>query len=123
MDAHTMLKIAAWLFGIAAAGGLVMAAQRFSGRSRPPDALAMLHGLLAAAGLTLLLYAAAFGVLSSLALVSIALFVIAALGGLAINLLFHQRQVALPKPWVIVHAGIAVVAYVTLLLSLRGPGV
>lgn len=121
MDAYTMLRTAAWLFGIAAAGGLVMAAQRFSGRPRPPDALAMLHGLLAAAALTLMVYAAVVATIPALALGATALFLVAALGGLAINLLFHQRQVELPKPWVVIHAAIAVLAYVMLLVSLRSP--
>ena len=45
------MQAAAILFGLAALGGLVMAFLRWSGAPRPPDWLAMGHGLLAAAGL------------------------------------------------------------------------
>jgi hypothetical protein len=121
MDAYTMLKVAAWLFGIAAVGGVVMAAMRFSGTPRPPDALAVVHGLLAGSGLTLMLYAALVVGVSSLAKVSIALFLIAAVGGLVVNLMYHQKQLALPKGMMVGHGALAVLAYVLLLMSLRGP--
>ena len=122
MDAFTMLKAAAWLLGISAAGGLLMAAMRLSDRwPRPPDALAMLHGLLAASALTLMIYAAVVFGVPALALGSIALFVLAALGGLVLNLVYHQKQLALPKTIVIGHGALAVVAYLMLLVSLRTP--
>jgi hypothetical protein len=122
MDSLTMLTAAAWLLGISAAGGLLMAVLRFSGAwPRPPDALAMLHGLLAAAGLTLMIYAAIVAGVPGLALGAIALFVLAALGGLVLNLMFHQKQVELPKPLVLGHGALAVVAYLMLLMSLRSP--
>ena len=57
MDALSMMKTAAVLLGIAAIGGLVMAVIRFRGADRPPTIVLMAHGLLAAAALTLLLYA------------------------------------------------------------------
>ena len=122
MDSLTMLKTAAWLLGIAAAGGLLMAVQRLGGRwPRPPDALAMLHGLLAAAGLTLMIYAAIVAGVPSLALGAIALFILAALGGLFLNLMFHQKRIDLPKGIVLGHGAVAVVAYLMLLMSLRTP--
>jgi hypothetical protein len=52
-----MLQTATILLGLTAVGGLIMAFIRFSGAERPPSWLAMGHGLLAASGLTLLLYA------------------------------------------------------------------
>ena len=61
MDARHLLQAAVWLFAIAAAGGGIMAGIRFAGHRNPPAWLSMLHGLLAAAGLTLTLYAAFVG--------------------------------------------------------------
>ncbi len=111
------MQAAAILFGLAAVGGLVMAVLRWSGAPRPPDWLAMAHGLLAAAGLTLLIHAAFTTGLPTLAQASLGLFVIAAAGGGYINLRYHARQLALPKPWIIGHALLAVVAFALLLVA------
>ena len=117
MDMITMLKTAALLFAAAALGGILMAGIRFSGRPRPPSWLAMGHGLLAAAGLTLLAYAYFMVGIPVLACYALVLFVIAALGGAAMNLLFHSKQLPLPIPLMIVHALLAVTAFALLLLS------
>ena len=114
------MQAAAVLFGVAALGGLFMAFLRWRGAPRPPDWLAMLHGLLAAAGLTLLIQAALTVGLPSLAVLSLCLFVLAALGGMLINLRYHAKQLPLPKAWIVGHAGLAVVAYALLLLALFG---
>ena len=114
------MQAAAILFGLAALGGVVMAFIRWSGAPRPPDWLAMGHGLLAAAALTLLIHAALTTGIPVLAQLSLGLFVVAALGGALINLRFHARQLALPKAWIVGHALLAVVAYGLLLLALSG---
>lgn len=113
----TMLKTAALLFAAAALGGILMAGIRFSGRPRPPSWLAMGHGLLAAAGLTLLIYGWWNVGIPLLAQFATGLFIIAATGGAAMNLLFHAKQLPLPIPLMIVHALLAVTAFVLLLLS------
>ena len=114
------MQAAAILFGLAALGGLVMAFIRWSGTPRPPDWLAMAHGLLAAAGLTLLVHAALTVGVPVLAQASLGLFVLAALGGVVINLRYHAKQLALPKGLIVGHALLAVVAYGLLLLALFG---
>ena len=86
MDASTMMKTAALLLAIAAGGGLLMAGIRFSGKDRPPSSIAMLHGVLAAAALTLLIYAAVAAGIPPLAQLSIAVLIVAALIGTWINL-------------------------------------
>ena len=53
MEPTTQLQTATALFAISAVGGLIMAGIRFSGTRNPPAWLAMLHGFLTAAGLTL----------------------------------------------------------------------
>jgi hypothetical protein len=117
VEPNLIMQTALVLFAISAAGGIVMATIRFSGKPHPPTWLAMLHGFLSAAALTLLIYAACTVGLPSLALGAIALFVIAALGGVTMNLAYHWRALPLPKWLVLVHGGIAVVGFLCLLAA------
>jgi hypothetical protein len=112
-----MMKTAAVLLGIAAIGGLVMAAIRFRGAERPPTVILMAHGLLAAAALTLLLYAAATVGLPTLAMAATGIFVVVAIVGAALNLMYHSKMLPLPKMPIVIHGLVAVVGYVLLLLA------
>jgi hypothetical protein len=116
MEPASILITSTVLIALAAAGGLVMAGIRFMGDRPPPASLAMLHGFLAAAAVTLLLYAAATVGLPGMALVALALFLAAAGGGAILNLNYHWKQLPLPKWLIIVHA-IAAVAGFALLLA------
>ena len=113
-----LITWAAVLFAIAALGGATLAILHFRGRHPLPMPLALLHGVLAAGGLALLIIAAltepAFG---GLALVSLLIFVIAALGGfyLFANQLRERR---LPSGVVLIHGGAAVAAFLLLLAYL-----
>ena len=117
MEPTLILRTATTLLAIAAVGGLVMAGIRFAGDRQPPAALAMLHGFLAAAAVTLLLYAAATIGLPAIANVALVLFVVAAGGGVVLNLGYHQKQRPMPKALVIVHALAAVVGFLLLLAA------
>lgn len=117
MDVQTMLKTAIVLLALTAAGGLVLAGIRFMGRPHPPTWLAMVHGLLAAAGLTLLLYAAFTAGLPGGAWLGLVLLVVAALGGMVLNLKYHWNRQALPIWFVLVHAAIAAVGFVLLAIA------
>lgn len=116
-DTQAMLRVAATLFTLAALGGLVMAAIRFGGGRNPPAWLAMLHGLLAAAGITLLAYAGVAGQAPASALLALLLFLLAAGGGGVLSLAYKWKQRLLPAWLVLVHALTAVVAYILLLLA------
>ena len=95
-----------------------MAFMRFAGAERPPSWLAMLHGLLAGSGLTLLLFAGfAYG-MPRLTWIGTGLLVLAALGGTYLNLAFHDKRVPLPKTIIIGHAVIAVVGFALIFMSL-----
>lgn len=120
MEANAMMQTAAALFGLAALGGLLMAGMRFKSIPHPPAWLAMGHGLLAAAGLTLLIYAAFALGIPPMAQLATGLFVVAAVGGAVMNLLFHWKQLPLPIPLMLVHAGLAVAGFVLLLVSIYG---
>lgn len=117
MEPGSILKTATVLLALGALGGLLMAGMRFAGRPHPPAWLAMLHGVLAAAAITLLLYAAATVGLPSLALIALVLFLIAAAGGAVLNLGFHWKMIALPKWLIVVHAGIAVIGFAFLVVA------
>ena len=110
-----MLQASSLMFLLTALGGLVMAGIRFAGRRNPPSWLAMAHGLLAAAGLTLLVYAVLVSDVPRSAVIAAVLFVLASAGGVVLNLAYHLKGVPLPKSLTIVHALLAVVAFALLL--------
>jgi hypothetical protein len=111
MEPTLVLKTATVLLGIAAVGGLVMAVIRFAGAPRPPSWLAMVHGLLAGAALTLLIYTAVTVGIPVLAKIAVALFLVAAAGGAFLNLKYHAELQPLPKAIVLVHGAVAVVGF------------
>ena len=117
MDAQTMLRTAIVLLAITALGGLLMAGMRFSGRPRPPSSIAMLHGLLAASGLTLILYAGFTAGMGSGGWLGLVLLVAAALGGLVLNLRYHSEGLELPVWLILVHAAVAAAGLVVLAIS------
>jgi hypothetical protein len=117
MEHASMLQTAVVILAIAAAGGLVMAGIRFARKTNPPAWLSMLHGLLAAAGLTLILYAACSVGIPTLATTGLVLLVLAAAGGAFLNLAFQWKQRLLPAAIVVVHAGLAVIGFCCLLVA------
>lgn len=112
MNALTMIRTAVALLAIGALGGLVMAIIRLSKNQNPPSGLAMLHGLLAAAGVTLLLYAAVTVGIPVLAQVGLGFLVIAALGGVVLNLKYQWQRALIPRGFMIGHAVLAIVGFV-----------
>jgi len=110
------MNIALILFAVAAVGGIVLALIRFKGKPYPPLGLALVHGAVAAAGLVMLIALVAQHQGTSSATTALVLFLIAALGGF--GLFFHHlRKVALPIWLVVVHALVAVAAFLILLLG------
>lgn len=117
MDAATMMAVALGLFALAALGGLVMVFQVFTGRDRPWSWLAMGHGLLASAGLTLLAYAALMAGLPGLANTGLVVLLAAAMGGAVLALKYHVNNLPLSRPLVLGHGALAVVGFVLVLLG------
>jgi hypothetical protein len=109
---------AAAVLGAAALGGLIVAGIRLSGSPRPPTWLALVHGVIAATGLILLIYAAVGTGIPVLAQVALGVLILAAMGGATIFLGFHLQERPLPIPLVIGHGLFAVTGYVLLLVSL-----
>lgn len=117
MEPLLTMKTASVLLALAALGGLTMAAMRLSGKPRPPTWLAMLHGFLSAAAVTLLLYAYFTVGLPTLAGWALLLFLIAAAGGAFLNLNYHWKLQPLPIGLIAGHASIAVVGFILLLAA------
>src|SRR5215475_4995108 len=108
-----MLGSALVIFAIGALGGLALAS--FVLRERlAPWPLSLLHAALGAIGLVILLYAAFTAGISKAALAALVILVIAALGGFYLASIHLRREVA-PKPVVFIHAGAAVIGFLTLL--------
>ena len=122
MEAAMMMKTAFALLTITALGGVVMAIIRLGRAVNPPSWLAMLHGLLAAAALTLLIYAHFTVGLPNFANWATLLFIVAAAGGVVLNLGYHVEAKLIPAVIVVVHAVVAVIGYVLLLLAVLGKG-
>jgi hypothetical protein len=109
-----MLVYSIVLFALAAVIGVYMATRVFKG-VLPPAGAAVFHGLFAASGLLLLLYAAFLtgAPASQTVLIAAVLLVIAALGGFfAVS--FHLRGKVPPKALAAVHALVAVAGFCTL---------
>lgn len=117
MEPVLIMKTASGLLAIAALGGLTMAGIRFAGKPQPPIWLAMLHGFLSAAALTLLLYAYFTLGLPALASWALLLFLVAAAGGAFLNLNYHWKMLPLPMGLIAGHASIAVVGFALLLAA------
>jgi hypothetical protein len=111
-----MLHLSVLLFALAAAGGLVLASMHFRGKDRPWT-LAVIHGLLAASGLVLLAAAVLGGAAPDQAQLSFGLFFLAALGGFLL-FAFHLQKRRLPSAVVLIHGGVAAVAFLILVAAL-----
>lgn len=101
------------LFAVAAAGGLLLAYLRFTNKPLPMP-LALVHGAVAAAGLVALALAVFGPKGSGQTQLALGLFLLAALGGFLL-FSFHLRKKQLPGTVVIVHAVVAIVAFLILL--------
>ena len=115
MEPNLMLQSATGLFVVAALGGLAMAGIRLFGKRNPPPWLALAHGLLAGAGLTLLVFAALTSPIPRMAMFALLLFLVAAAGGVVMNLGYQWKQRPLPVPLLVGHALLAIIAFVLLL--------
>lgn len=104
------------LFALAALGGLVLAYLHLK-KNGAPLGLAVLHGILAVAGLVLLLVFMSQGHAAGFLMGAVILFVLAALGGLFLFTL-HIKTRPLPSAIIVLHAVIAVSGFLTLLIGM-----
>ena len=118
------MRAAIAIFALTAVGGLGMFFIRLGQGSNPPDWLAMVHGILAATGVLALIVAAVRSGLPNLAKVALALFVLAAAGGLFLMYAYQSAGELLPIVMILLHGTLALSAFgllVAAVVSLTGP--
>lgn len=111
------MTLAAIVLGLTALGGFTMLAIRLSGAPLPPTWLALGHGAIAVTGVSLLAYAAVSPGIPSMAQVALGLFVLAAVGGVAIFVLYHLKNLPLPIPIILGHGLLALTGLTLLLVA------
>jgi hypothetical protein len=116
-----MIAIALVFLAAAVAGGAILAIVHFSGPNNPPTPLAVIHGIAAVVGVGTVAGAIVLGfhtsvVTTEIAVTALAIFVVAALGGL---LLFSQqmRGKRLSSPVVLLHGALGATGFLVLLLG------
>jgi hypothetical protein len=109
------------VLGLAALGGATLVIIRLRGAPLPPTLLAVGHGLIAATGVGLLIYAAATAGIPTLAQVALGVFILAALGGIFIFANYHRRGRPLPIPLILGHGVLAIAGYALLLYAYFQP--
>jgi hypothetical protein len=109
-----LIIIALICFAAAAVIGIWLA--RMYGKGKLSLNAAYLHGLCGAAGLVLLVIAAAKGMVSSFGIAALIIFAAAALGGVVL-FVNHLQKGSLPKPLIAVHAVAALFAFLLLLIG------
>jgi hypothetical protein len=116
------MQLAAILLALAALGGLAMVSIRASRNQNPPTVLAVGHGVIAATGLVTLIYHR-FNMTPPVPDQlnwSIGIFVVAALGGIAMFTLFHLQKRLIPLAFMLVHGLIAATGLGLLLWTMYG---
>jgi len=108
-----MLTYLIIVLAIAAVGGVVLAMKVFSGQLAPWP-LSIVHALLGATGLVMLIMLILEGSGDNRLTAALGLLVVAALGGFYLASIHVKGNVA-PKNVVIIHAGLAVAGFLTLL--------
>lgn len=111
------MQAAAIVLALAALGGLTLAVIRFRGAPYPQMWMALGHGLVAATGLGLLIYAAINPGLPEKGQIALGILILAALGGATMFLAFHMKRRPLPIPFVVGHGLLAAAGYLLLLAT------
>ncbi len=108
-----MIIVAIVVFATVASGGVVLAAHVLR-NELAPWMLSMGHALLGATGISILGYVLARVRMDNTVMVSLSLFVIAAMGGFTLAS-YHMRRRLPPRGAVILHATMAVSAFLVLI--------
>lgn len=108
-----MLTYTLIVLAIAAVGGVVLAMKIFSGQLAPWS-ISIVHALLGATGLVMLIMLVLEGSGDARLTAALGLLVVAALGGFYLASIHMKNNIA-PRNIVILHAGLAVAGFLTLL--------
>lgn len=110
-----MFVITLIILALAAIGGITMLTYALR-RQQPPLWLATIHGILAVIGLILLVIVVTGILRTSTDMTSLIFFLWAVPGGALLLLAFHLRDRLLPRILALGHGGIAIVAFIILLI-------
>jgi hypothetical protein len=121
MEPLLLVRTSAWLLAAAAAVGVVMAIYRLGQGRAAPLLASRLHGYLACAGLSLLLFGWARALLPRTAVLATFLLLVAAIGGLTAAHGRRWKWAPSIEALVFVHLTLAVTGYVLLLASSLSP--
>ncbi|MGG7054336.1 hypothetical protein [Nitrosomonas sp. ANs5] len=108
-----MLTYVILVLAVAAVGGIFLASKIFSGQLAPWP-VSIVHALLGATGLVMLIMMVLGGAAEGRLSAALGLLVVAALGGFYLASL-HVKGTVAPRNVVIIHAGVAVAGFLTLL--------
>ncbi len=114
------MQLAAILLSLAALGGVAMVVIRLKGDPLPPIGLATAHGTIAGIGVLVLAYNAYDPGIPQYAQYALGIFVLAALGGATLFMMFHLKSRPLPIPLMLGHGLIALAGLGLLLYTLYG---
>src|SRR5215468_2605844 len=114
-----LLLYALIVFAVGASAGLALAAAYVLRRRLAPWPLSLLHAVLGATGLVLLIYAALTTGVSRAPVVALVILAIAALVGFYLASVHLRGEVA-KRPIVFLHAGVAVLGFLTLFGAVLG---
>ncbi|TAL36622.1 MAG: hypothetical protein EPN93_07300 [Spirochaetes bacterium] len=115
-----MLYLSVILFALAAMGGMTLVTLKYMGKEMPLF-LSIGHGVIAAAGLVVLILNVRANTGNVLMNVSLALFLAAALGGFA-NFYLHHARKNISDKLITLHGLAALTAFVLLAVSVFGRG-
>ena len=112
LEAKLIFRAASLLLALAFTSGLAMALIRFATDRPSPPWVAKVHGFAAAGALTLLIFGWAHAALPRAGLYGLLTLLVAAAGGLVLNLGYHWRQKPLPEWLVFAHLSVAFIGFV-----------
>jgi glucose/arabinose dehydrogenase len=120
MEPTLLLNAATGVLLLATLGGLGMVLLRFLRQRNPPSWLSMGHGVLALIGLLTLIVAVTLARGPKLAVWSAVVLLLAAAGGITLNLMYHRRQRLLPGGLSAGHAALALLGVGLLVTQVSG---
>ena len=116
LDVTLIFRTASSSLALAFLTGLAMAFIRFGSDRQSPPWLAKLHGFAATAALSLLSFGWFYAEFSRAASVALLVLLIAAAGGVMLNLGYHWKQRPLPEGLLFAHMSLAFVGFLVMCL-------
>jgi hypothetical protein len=114
LEAKLIFREATGLLSVAFVSGLAMALIRFASDRPSPPWVAKLHGFAATGAITLLIFGLANAELPRAGLYGLLTLLVAAAGGLILNLGYHWKHRPLPEWLVFAHMSIAFVGFLAI---------